>query len=114
MLPFKLVYHEGYFLPLGAHVFPAQKYRLIHRYLLESGIAEPADFVTPEPGSDEDILLVHTPDYVRKLKTGTLSIQEEMQMEVPYSQQLVDACCLAAGGAILSAHHAPRNATPAH
>ena len=45
MLPFKLVYHDGYFLPLGAHVFPAQKYRLIHRHLLESGIAKPADFV---------------------------------------------------------------------
>ncbi len=106
MLPFKLVYHDGYFLPLGAHVFPAQKYRLIHRYLLESSIAEPADFVTPEPGSDEDILLVHTPDYVRKLKTGTLSIQEEMQMEVPYSKQLVDAFWLAAGGSILAAQHA--------
>jgi len=109
MLPFKLVYHEGYFLPLGAHVFPAQKYRLIHRYLLESGIAGPADFITPEPGSDEDILLVHTPDYVRKLKTGTLSLQEEMQMEVPYSQQLVDAFWLAAGGSILAAQRAMKD-----
>ena len=45
MLPFKLVYSDDYFLPLGAHVFPAQKYRLIHQHLLQSGIAEAADLL---------------------------------------------------------------------
>jgi hypothetical protein len=35
MLPFKLVYSDDYYLPIGAHVFPAQKYRLIHKRLLE-------------------------------------------------------------------------------
>jgi acetoin utilization deacetylase AcuC-like enzyme len=103
MLPFKLVYSDGYFLPIGAHVFPAQKYRLIHERLLESGIAAPADFVTPQPASDDDILLVHTPDYVHKLKSGTLSPYEEAQMEIPYSPELVRAFWLAAGGSIRAA-----------
>src|SRR5213080_2218618 len=85
MLPFKLVYSDDYYLPIGAHVFPAEKYRMIQRQLLESGMAELSDFVTPEPAADDDILLVHTPEYVRKLKTGTLSAMEEVQMEVPYS-----------------------------
>ena len=40
MLPFKLVYSDDYYLPIGAHVFPAEKYRLIHKRLLESGLAE--------------------------------------------------------------------------
>jgi len=31
MLPFKLVYSDDYYLPIGVHVFPAQKYRLIHQ-----------------------------------------------------------------------------------
>ena len=83
MLPFKLVYSDDYYLPIGAHVFPAEKYRLIHKHLLDSRIAEPADFVTPKPASDEDILLVHTREYVQKLKNGTLSAEEELQMEVP-------------------------------
>jgi acetoin utilization deacetylase AcuC-like enzyme len=109
MLPFKLVYTDDYFLPIGAHVFPAQKYRLIHEHLLQSGIAEASDFLTPEPAPDEDILLVHTPDYVRKLKTGTLSPLEEMQMEVPYSPELVRAFWLAAGGSILAAQHAMKD-----
>ena len=108
MLPFKLVYSDGYYLPIGAHVFPAQKYRLIHKRLLETGIAEAADFVTPQPARDEDILLVHTRDYVDKLKNGTLSDEEEMQMEVPYSPELVKAFWLAAGGSILAADLALR------
>ena len=109
MLPFKLVYSDDYYLPIGAHVFPAEKYRLIHKRLLESGLAEPGDFVTPQPASDEDVLLVHTREYVRKLKTGTLSATEEMQMEVPYSPELVKAFWLAAGGSILAADLALRS-----
>src|ERR1700682_3778502 len=103
MLPFKLVYSDDYYLPIGAHVFPAEKYRLIHKRLLEAGIAEPSDFVTPQLACDDDILRVHTPEYIHKLKTGTLSPQEELQMEVPYSPELVKAFWLAAGGSILAA-----------
>src|SRR3954462_799445 len=103
MLPFQLVYSDGYHLPIGPHVFPAQKYRLIHERLLADGIARREDFIAPEPASDDDILLVHTPNYVRKLKTGTLSPAEEMQMEIPYSPELVRAFWLAAGGSIRAA-----------
>ncbi len=111
MLPFKLVYTDDYYLPIGAHVFPAEKYRMIHKRLLETGVAEPADFVAPKPASDEDILLVHTREYVQKLKNGTLSAVEEMQMEVPYSPELVKAFWLAAGGSILAADLALREGT---
>jgi acetoin utilization deacetylase AcuC-like enzyme len=106
MLSFKLIYSDDYFLPIGAHVFPAEKYRQVHDQLLASHVADASDFVTPQPASDQDILLVHTPQYVQKLKTGTLSPSEEMQMEIPYSQELVRAFWLSAGGSILAAQHA--------
>ena len=106
MLPFKLVYSDGYFLPIGQHVFPAEKYSRVHRRLIESGVAGPEDFITPHPASDQDILLVHTPEYVKKLKEGTLSAREEMQLEVPFSPELVRAFWLAAGGSILAAQRA--------
>src|SRR5215470_235814 len=109
MLPFKLVYSDDYFLPIGAHVFPAEKYQRIHKRLLETGVAEPQDFVAPHPASDQDILLVHTPQYVQKLKTGTLSAREELELEIPYSPELVRAFWLAAGGSILAASHALRD-----
>ena len=106
MLPFKLIYSDEYYLPIGQHVFPAEKYRLVQQRLLESGSATPEDFVTPQPASDQDILLVHTPAYVTKLKTGTLSAREEMELEIPYSPELVRAFWLSAGGSILAANHA--------
>ena len=49
---------------------------------------------------------MHTPQYVQKLKTGTLSAREELELEVPYSLELVRAFWLAAGGSMLAADHA--------
>src|SRR3984893_14854683 len=106
MLPFKLIYSDEYYLPIGAQVCPAQKHKLVHDRMLESGIAEPADFATPGAASDQDVLLVHTPQYVEKLKTGTLSAREQLELEVPYSKALVRAFWLAAGGSILAAEYA--------
>jgi len=106
MLPFKLIYSDAYYLPIGEHVFPAEKYRRIRDRLLAEGIAEASDFLEPQPATDQDILLVHKPEYVQKLRTGTLSLREEMEMEIPYSRDLVDAFWLAAGGSIVAARRA--------
>jgi len=106
VLPLKLVYDERYDLNLGAHVFPSQKYRLVYERLLQEGIASQDDFLKPIPATDEDILRVHSQDYVYKLKSGSLTRAEVMRMEVPYSTELIEACWLAAGGSILSARRA--------
>src|SRR5258707_7032028 len=106
MLLFKLVYSDAYYLPIGTHVFPAEKYRRVRDRLLELGVASSDDFVVPQPASDQDILLVHTPQYFEKLKTGTLSAREQMELEIPFSPELVRAFWLAAGGSILAAQHA--------
>jgi acetoin utilization deacetylase AcuC-like enzyme len=103
MLPFKLVYSDAYYLPIGDHVFPAEKYHRVRDRLLASGVADNNDFLEPQPATDQDILLVHTPEYVNKLKTGTLSAREAMELEVPFSPELVKAFWLAAGGSILAA-----------
>src|SRR6266404_203816 len=109
MLPFKLVYHARYDLNLGVHVFPSQKFRLIHEMLFRENIAAPQDFLRPEAASDEDILRVHTGEWVRKLKTGMLTASDVMKLEVPYSPELVEAVWLAAGGSILAAQSALRD-----
>jgi acetoin utilization deacetylase AcuC-like enzyme len=109
MLPFKLVYHERYDLNLGPHVFPSQKFRLVAEQLRREEIAAAEDFLRPNPASDEDILRVHTPEWVRKLKTGTLTASDVMKLEVPYSPELVEAVWLAAGGSILAGQRALRD-----
>lgn len=106
MLALKLIYDDRYDLNLGAHVFPSQKYRLVYERLLQDAIASQEDFLKPAPASDEDILRVHSQDYLYKLKTGSLTRAEVMRMEVPYSAELIEACWLAAGGSILSARRA--------
>jgi acetoin utilization deacetylase AcuC-like enzyme len=111
MLPFKLVYHDGYDLNLGPHVFPSQKFRLIRDRLLASGFAEPADFVQPDPATDDDLLLVHQRGWITRLKQGTLDYLELMKLEIPYSRQMVEAFWLAAGGTTLAARLALRDRT---
>jgi acetoin utilization deacetylase AcuC-like enzyme len=106
VLPFKLIYDARYDLNLGAHVFPSQKYRLVRDRLLSDGIATAGDFLVPGAAEDEDVLRVHTADYIHKLKAGTLSYSEIMVLEIPYSQKLIEACWLAAGGSILAARRA--------
>src|SRR2546428_9190124 len=106
MLPFKLVYHPRYDLNLGAHVFPSQKFRLLQELLLREKIATSEDIVQPDRAADEDLLRVHTQEWVSKLRTGTLTASDVMKLEVPYSPELVEAFWLAAGGTILAAQTA--------
>jgi acetoin utilization deacetylase AcuC-like enzyme len=109
MLPFKLVYHDKYDLQLGEHVFPSQKYRLVHEGLLAEHVASSDDFLRPEPADDADVLRVHTAEYVHKLKTGTLNPMEKIRLEIPAGPQTVRAFWLAAGGTILAAQHAVKD-----
>jgi acetoin utilization deacetylase AcuC-like enzyme len=109
MLPFKIVYHPRYDLNLGAHVFPSQKFRMVHELLLSEGIAGPEDFERPEPAADADLLRVHTSEWVAKLKNGTLTASEIMKLEVPYSPELAEAVWLASGGSILAGRLALRD-----
>ncbi len=106
MLPFNVVYSEKYFLPIGEHVFRADKYRLIRERLFALGLVDDSDFIAPQPASESDLMLVHSPHYVNKLMEGSLSAREELQMEIPYSPQVVDTFLLHTGGSILAAERA--------
>jgi len=103
MLPFRLVYHEQYDLHLGHHVFPSKKYAWLYDRLIRTRFATAEDFASPEPAADEDVLLVHDPQWVAKLRSGTLTYQDILRLEIPYSRQMVEAFWLAAGGTILAA-----------
>jgi len=106
VLPFKLIYSDGYDLNLGNHIFPSVKFKLIRERCLAEGVAGAEDFLEPQPASDEDVLRVHTREWVEKLKKGRLAPWEELRMEVPYSPQLVRAVWLSAGGSLLAARRA--------
>jgi acetoin utilization deacetylase AcuC-like enzyme len=106
MLPFPLVYSERYDLNLGEHVFPSKKYRYMHDRFVRTRFAAAEDFVEPAPATDEDMLRVHTAEWVGGLRNGTLSYHDILRLEIPYSRQMVEAFWLAAGGTTLAARHA--------
>jgi acetoin utilization deacetylase AcuC-like enzyme len=110
MLPFSLVYREGFYLPFGnAHVFPGLKYKLIRERLLETRVAHPGDFVPAEPIALEDVLRVHEAGFVDRLVHGKLAAAEISRMELPYSKALVEATLLGCGGTLQAARLALAN-----
>jgi acetoin utilization deacetylase AcuC-like enzyme len=109
MLPFKVVYHPRYDLDIGPHVFPSQKFKMVRDALLEEGLADESDFLEPGPAADDDVLRVHTPAYVQKLQTDSLTLSERMKLEIPVSESTVKAFWLAAGGSILAGQQALRD-----
>ena len=110
----KIVYSPKYEVDIGLHVFPTEKFRLIHDQLLKEGILKEGDFVEPESASEEDVLLVHTKEYVKKLKEGTLSALEIFTLELPYSKELVESSWLSAGGTSLACKNALKDGIGFH
>lgn len=104
-----IIYSEGYDLNLGDHVFPSVKYRKTRDRLLVESTCAPQDFVEPKSATDEDVALVHTHEYIHKLKNGKLSVEEILRMEIPYSKGLVDAVWLGVGGTIEACRGARSN-----
>ena len=110
----KVIYSDQYDLHLGNHVFPSIKYRLIKEHLLRDQIVSAQDFVEPPAASEDDIALVHTREYIRKLQAGKLSYLEILRLEIPYSPELVRAVWLCAGGSILAGRLALQDGTAAN
>lgn len=101
-----LVFHSiRYHIDIGAHVFPTLKYSRIVERLQRQG-PDGLWFVEPDPASWEDLALVHTPEYLKKLQTGAFSIEELALLEVPWSAEIVEGFRLMTGGTILAARAA--------
>ncbi len=112
--PVPFVYSDDYWtLDVGKHIFPIKKYRFLFEKLLLLG-AKKENFIAPEPASDEDVLLVHSPRYVKKLKTASLSSAEIAMIELPFSIELVRFAWLMVGGTILTARLALKRGLAIH
>jgi acetoin utilization deacetylase AcuC-like enzyme len=102
----KFVYSDDYWMvDIGDHVFPLRKYRLLYEKLLSMGIKK-TNVIVPDRASEEDVLLVHSDRYVKKLKMGKLSQAEMLTLELPYSPEFFDFALLYVGGTIAAAQKA--------
>ncbi len=99
----KIVYSDRYHLDIGSHVFPTAKYSRVHHRLLGRRVAGSRDVLEPPAATWDDLALVHTPDYLEKLRHGRLSPQEIAQMEIPWSPEIVEGFRLMTGGTLFAA-----------
>jgi acetoin utilization deacetylase AcuC-like enzyme len=95
-----IVYSPRYHIDLGLHVFPTEKCRRVHARLIETGVITPSDVVEPQPAGWDDLALVHTPDYLEKLRTGAMALEDIAQLELPWSREVVEGFRLMTGGTI--------------
>lgn len=112
--PFKFIYSDEYWMvDIGEHVFPVEKYRLIYEALLRLG-AQKDDFLLPFLPLEDDLLLVHTAKYIKKLKSGALSHSEILTLELPFSPELLEFALRFVGGTILTAEKALEDGLAVH
>jgi len=99
------VYSEKYTVNLGEHVFPVQKYRMVYQRLASEGLITPDNLFLPTFPERRDLLLVHTPEYLRDLENLTFS-PRTMFSEIPLTRKIVEGYKLFAGGTILAGQKA--------
>ena len=103
----RVSYTPRYYADIGdGHVFPIRKFELVRAALLAEGTLAPADIVEPRPAPIEDVLLVHTEDYVTRLRAGALTPREIRRLGLPWSKALVRRSFLATGGTLNAARWA--------
>jgi acetoin utilization deacetylase AcuC-like enzyme len=98
-----VVYSARYHVDIGPHVFPTRKYELIHARLLEMGVVRPSDVVEPRLATWDELALVHTGAYLTAMRDGSLSREDLGQLELPWSEEMVDGFRLMVGGTIEAA-----------
>ena len=99
----KFFYDPGFAAPIGDHIMPMRKFALVAgevRAWLPQIIIE-----KPEPLDHEDLLRVHTAEYIAAVKTGVPRDLAESQ-KFPWSEALYPSVCLTGGGVLAAARSA--------
>ena len=107
----RVIYSPRYEIPLARHVWPTAKYRLIAERLAgrpEFQLEEPA------PASWDDLALVHTREYLDKLRGNTLTAEEVATLELPWRAEMADGFRLMVGGTCAAVGRALQDGVAAH
>ncbi len=107
------VHSDKYSANFGEHVFRTAKYRLLKEKLMKEGYLSEDEIVEPEPASWEELLLVHTPEYLDDLKNLRWT-HRTIRSELPLTQEIIDFFRLASGGTYLASSLALENGAAFH
>ena len=109
-----VVWSPSYEVDIGPHVFPTAKYRLVRASLLERGVLSERDFLPSHAATDEDLLRVHTTEYLRKIREDDFTVSERLGIEVPFTPAVAEAMRLCCGGTLMTARMALREGVAVH
>lgn len=93
----RVFYSPRYIASIGDHIMPIHKFALVHEGIGATGL--PVRFQTPAPISDEDLLRVHTRNYLDAIATGEPLALAQSQ-KFPWSLALADAVRWTNGGTV--------------
>ena len=94
-------YSEKIYADIGNHVFPIIKYKLVRQRLIDEGILTAEDFIEPPIATADDMLLVHTRDYVNDFMS-LLRTDRTIRSELPLTADIRDSYLLGTGGTIMA------------
>ena len=109
----KVFYSPRYEVTLPGHVWPTSKYRLIASRLRQ-GDRPDLKFIEPAEATWDDLALVHTAEYLDKLRLGTLSPDDIATLELPWRPEFAAAFRLMAGGTCAAGAAALEDGCAAH
>lgn len=89
-----------YTVPVGHHSYPMDKYRLVPERLLKEQTLTEENLLEPEAATLDDVLRVHTPEYVHAFVNGTLERKAMLRIGLPWSPELVRRAFAVIGGTI--------------
>jgi len=89
-------------LPRG-HRFPAEKYPMLARRLVEDGLLAENEMLVPREATRQELLRVHTLDYLRRLERGTITPKERRRIGLPWSAELISRSYRSVGATVESA-----------
>jgi len=98
-------YHPGFATPIGNHIMPMHKFALVAEGLKSFPNVRLAE---PAPVTEEELALVHTPEYIAAVRMGTPRGLAESQ-KFPWSPALFPSVCLTNGACLAAARLAMRN-----
>lgn len=94
-----VVHDARYFADLGEHIMPIRKFDLVRQAIEAAGRS--VRFHTPDRISDEDLLRVHTREYLDAISTGEPLTLAQSQ-KFPWSPALAEAVRWTNGGMVLA------------
>jgi acetoin utilization deacetylase AcuC-like enzyme len=96
------LYYSDHFAPRlpAGHRFPMAKYRLLREAVAADPRLDSGRLHAAEPASDEQLLRVHTRDWVERVAGGELTTGELRRLGFPWSPELVERSRRSVGGTL--------------